>query len=183
MRCAVLPCFAGFLLGAAPPPLSFTPLEPGLAPAANEYQSIWEEDGARILAAMEQVTGLDYPAAPIEVLVRRGPPMTSYDGRTIRMRASYSPLYKKAALIHELGHRLSFLLPRTAELDDHRVLNLFLYDVWTDLYGQAFADRMVSIERRIGGRYDYDAAWTWALAMTREERQARLRALRAGRAG
>ena len=25
--------------------------------------------------------------------------------------------------------------------------------------------------------YDYDAAWTWALSMTREERQARLRAL------
>ena len=39
---------------------------------------------------------------------------------------------------------------------------------------------MVAIERRIPGRYDYDAAWTWALAMTREE-QARLRALRAPR--
>jgi hypothetical protein len=77
-----------------------------------------------------------------------------------------------------LGHRLSFLLPRTAELDDHRLLYLFLYDVWTDLYGRDFADRMVSIERRIPGGYDYDAAWTWALAMTRAERQARLRALR-----
>jgi hypothetical protein len=68
-------------------------------------------------------------------------------------------------------------LPRSAELDDHRLLDLFLYDVWTDLYGQAFADRMVSIERRIGPAYE--AAWTWALAMTREQRQARLAALRA----
>ena len=62
------------------------------------------------------------------------------------------PLYKKATLVHEMGHRLSFLLPRTAELDDHRLLYLFLYDVWTDLYGRAFADRMVAIERRIGPR-------------------------------
>jgi hypothetical protein len=59
---------------------------------------------------------------------------------------------------------------------DHRLL-LFLYDVWTDLYGKDFAHRMVAIERRIPDRYNYDAAWTWALAM-REERQARIRALR-----
>ena len=110
------------------------------------------------------------------MIVHEGAPMTAYDGRTIRLRAGYSPLYKKATLVHEFGHRLSFLLPRTADLDDHRLLYLFLYDVWTDLYGRAFADRMVSIERRIPGRYDYDAAWTWALAMTRAERQARLRA-------
>ena len=37
-------------------------------------------------------------------------------------------------------------------------------------------DRMVRLERRIGP--EYDGAWAWALAMTREERQARLRALR-----
>jgi hypothetical protein len=35
---------------------------------------------------------------------------------------------------------------------------------------------MVSIERRIGPAYE--AAWAWALAMSREQRQARLRALR-----
>jgi hypothetical protein len=37
---------------------------------------------------------------------------------------------------------------------------------------------MARIERRIPGRYDYDAAWTWALAMTREGRRTRLMALR-----
>jgi hypothetical protein len=165
-------------LCAAAPPLSFVPQQPRFAAAADEYRRIWEADGARIVAALEAATGLDFPATPIEMIVRDGAPMTSYGGRTIRLRAGYSPLYKKATLVHELGHRLSFLLPRTAELDDHRLLYLFLYDVWTDLYGRQFADRMVSIERRIPGRYDYDAAWTWALAMTRAERRARLRALR-----
>jgi hypothetical protein len=177
-RAAVL-LFAGLMLSGAAPPLTFTPLAPEFVPAADEYRRIWNEEGARISAALERVAGLEFPAAPIEVIVRRGPPMASYDGRTIRMRAGYSAAYKRAALIHELGHRLSFLLPREPGLDDHRVLDLFLYDVWTDLYGEAFAERMVAIERRIAGRYDYDSAWAWALAMSREQRQARLAALRA----
>ena len=168
-------CWA--LLCAAAPPLSFRPAEPRFAIAADEYRAIWDSDGARIVAALEAATGLAFPAAPIEMIVHAGAPMAAYDGRTIRLRAGYSPAYKKATLVHELGHRLSFLLPRDPELDDHRLLYLFLYDVWTDLYGRDFADRMVAIERRIPGRYDYDAAWTWALAMTREERRARLRAL------
>lgn len=175
-RLTALACWA--LLCAAAPPVSFAPTEPRFAPAAADYRAIWDQDGARIVAALEAATGLTFPPTPIEMIVRAGAPMTAYDGRTIRLRADYSPNYKRATLVHELGHRLSFLLPRTAELDDHRLLDLFLYDVWTDLYGQAFADRMVAIERRIPGRYDYDAAWTWTLAMTREERQARLRALR-----
>ena len=164
------------LLCAAAPPVIFVPREPRFAAGADEYRAIWRREGPRIAAALEAATGLTFPATPIEALVSDAPPMAAYDGRTIRLRAGYSALYKKATLVHELGHRLSFLLPRAAGLDDHRLLYLFLYDVWTDLYGQPFADRMVSIERRIGPRYD--AAWTWALAMTREERQERLRALR-----
>ncbi len=166
------------LLCAAAPPLAFTPSEPRFAGAADEYRLIWEAEGERMVAALEGASGLAFPTAPIEAIVRAGAPMTSYDGRTIRLRADYSPAYKRATLVHELGHALAARLPRTAGLDNHRLLYLFLYDAWTDLYGPDFADRMVSIERRIPGRYDYDAAWSWALAMTREERQARLREVR-----
>lgn len=166
------------LLAAAAPPMSFVPQTPRFATAADEYRAIWETDGPRIVAALEAATGLRFPATPVEAIVNDSPPMTAYGGRSMRLRAAYSPDYKKATLVHELGHLLSFALPRNAGLDDHRLLYLFLYDVWTDLYGRAFADRMVAIERRIPGGYDYDAAWTWALAMTREERQARLAALR-----
>ncbi|HEU0099888.1 MAG TPA: hypothetical protein VFQ67_14080 [Allosphingosinicella sp.] len=176
MRSVLLAPAAGFLLGAAAPPVSFTPVSPEFAEAAGEYRRLWRAEGDRIVAAMEAATGLAFPAARVDAIVSEGRPMASFDGRTIRLRASYSPAYKKATLAHELGHRLAFTLPRRDGLDDHRLLYLFLYDVWTDLYGQAFADRMVSIERRIGPAYD--SAWTWALAMTREERQARLAALR-----
>jgi len=168
-------------LCAATPPVAFAPSAPRFASAADDYRAIWERDGARIVAALERTSGLSFPDAPIAVSVGEGPPMTAYGGQAMRLRAGYAPAYKTATLVHEMGHVLAFQLPRTAGLDDHRALYLFLYDAWTDLYGQAFADRMANIERRIPGRYDYDAAWTWALAMTREERQARLRALRAMR--
>jgi hypothetical protein len=168
------------LLCAAAPPLKFVPVDPRFAAGSAEYARIWASDGERIVQAMEKVSGLRFPDAPIDVIVSEGRPMTSFDGRLIRLRAGYSPDYKKATLVHELGHRLALLLPRTSGLDDHRLLYLFLYDVWTDLYGQAFADRMVSIERRIPDPYDYDAAWSWALGQSREQRQERLRALREG---
>lgn len=168
----------GALLSAAAPRMMFVPQNPHFAAAAAEYRAIWQSDGTRIVAALEAATGLRFPAAPVEAIVNDSSPMTAYGGRSMRLRAAYSPDYKKATLVHELGHLLSFAFPRNAGLDDHRLLYLFLYDVWTDLYGRAFADRMVAIERRIPGRYDYDAAWSWALAMTREERQTRLAALR-----
>jgi hypothetical protein len=166
---------AALLIGAAPP-LSFTPVSPRLAPAAADYRRLWQAEGPGMVAAMEAVTGLTFPPGPIDVIVSPGRPMTAYDGRTLWLRTDYSPDYKKATLVHELGHRLALTLRDHGGLDDHRLLYLFLYDVWTDLYGRLFADRMVSIERRIGP--SYDSAWTWALAMTREERQAKLTALR-----
>jgi len=159
------------------PPVSFEPLAPEFAEAAAEYAAIWQAEGPEIVAALEAHSGLPFPDEPLEALVRRGPPMTSLDGRTMRLSASYSSRYKRATLVHEMGHRLLAGLPRPAGLDDHRLLYLFLYDVWVDLYGRDFADRMVWVERQIPGPYDYDAAWTWALAMTQEERQALLRSL------
>ncbi len=175
MRAILLASAAGFLLCAADPPVSFTPVSPEYAEAADEYRGLWRAEGPRIVAAMEAATGLAFPDSRVDAIVSEGRPMASFDGRTIRLRASYSPAYKKATLAHEIGHRLAFALPRTAGLDDHRLLYLFLYDVWTDLYGREFAERMVSIERRIGP--SYESAWAWALAMTRKERQARLKEL------
>ncbi|HEX8217129.1 MAG TPA: hypothetical protein VF577_06670 [Allosphingosinicella sp.] len=173
-----LTALAGMLCAAAPP-IGFFSAGPEFDEATEEYRRIWAEEGERIAAALERNSGLVFPPTAIEALISQAPPMMAYDGRTLRLRASYSPAYKRATLVHELGHRLSFLLPRTGELDDHRLLYLFLYDAWTDLYGEPFAARMAGIESSIPGDYDYAAAWRWALSMTRADRHARLRALRA----
>ena len=142
------------VLGAAAPPLSFVPLAPGDAEGASEYRRLWEAEGSRIVAALEATAGVEFPQAPIEVLVRDGPPMTAYDGRTIRLRANCSPRCRLGTFTHELGHRLALELPRAEGVDDHRLLYLFLSDAWSDLYGRDFADRMVAMERRIPGPYD-----------------------------
>jgi hypothetical protein len=166
------------LLGAAAPPVTFTPLELRFAGTADYYRQLWRSEGPRIVAALERVSGFVFPARPLEIILRDGRPMTGFGCSAIRLRGTYTGPIATGTLIHELGHCLAALVPQTDGIDDHRLLYLFLYDVWTDLYGRDFADRMVSLERRIPSGYDYDAAWTWALAMTREERQARLRALR-----
>ena len=89
----------------------------------------------------------------------------------MKLRASYPEDVKKATLLHELGHRLiSQLTNRPKEIDEHRVLFLYLYEVWTNLYGSRFADDMVEVEKKRRGRYDYESAWMWALAMSKGER-------------
>jgi hypothetical protein len=76
-------------------------------PAAAEYDRIWKDDGPRIAATLEAVSGLRSPAAGIDAIVSEARPMTSYDGRRIRLRAAIRRPYKKATLVHELGHRLA----------------------------------------------------------------------------
>lgn len=169
-------------LAAAAPVMTFTPQRPRFEPATLEYRQIWSEEGERMIAAMETETGLIFPAPEIAVTVLEGVSWAGRDSRRMHMRASYSTEEKKGALVHELGHFLVGPIPERlrAEVGEHRLLNLFLYDVWTDLYGRDFADRRVEFERRKGRRYR--AAWAWALAMSREERRARLQALRAAAA-
>jgi hypothetical protein len=162
----------------AGPALTFRAIHQATDPATDEYRQLWCAEGARVIATMERVTGYRYPGGAVDVLVSNNTPMTAFGGRSMALKASYPQYYKRATLVHELGHRLAFTMPRTADLDEHRMLYLFLYDVWSDLYGAAYAEGMVDIERRIKGRYDYAAAWDWALSMTRGERQARLKALR-----
>ncbi|QAY76815.1 hypothetical protein [Sphingosinicella sp. BN140058] len=164
------------MLAAAAPPLTFVPVESHYATAAAEYEAIWRADGARIVAALEGTSGLVFPEQPIEVMVSDGRPFAYYNSNRIRLRAGYSPAYKKATLMHELGHRLSFQLLGLDGIDDHRLLYLFLHDAWAQVYGPEFADRMSAIERRLPGSYDAD--WGWALSLSREERQAELKARR-----
>jgi hypothetical protein len=90
------------------------------------------------------------------------------------LRASYPTDVKRSALAHEHGHRLIVQLTnRPPDLDEHRVLFLFLYEVWETLWGKDFADEQVRIESGRTGLYDYRSAWQWALSISREERAAR----------
>jgi hypothetical protein len=54
--------------------------------------------------------------------------------------------------------------------EPHAALFLWLYDVWIAMFGQAFADEQVEVEKRRRG--PYPAAWDAATRLSRDERRA-----------
>lgn len=151
--------------------------------AVREYEQLWQQEGARIIEMMEGVSGLTFVTAEyadtlITANVLEASSFSGFRASPMRMRASYSPDTKRATLVHELGHRLQANLFRREE-ESHPPLFLWIYDVWVALWGPRFADEQVIVERRRGG--PYPAAWDSALALTREQRAARWRAIRAAR--
>jgi hypothetical protein len=143
--------------------------------ATEEYRQIWQAEGDRIIAAIEQVTGLKYPEKEFNAIVFEGVSESGVGNIPMKLRASYPTAIKKATLMHEIGHRhLSQVRKRPKDIDEHRLLFLWLYDAWTKMYGQAFAEDAVKVESARTGLYDYETAWKWALAMTPNERASRL---------
>jgi hypothetical protein len=158
---------------------------PYLIAAADEYRQIWEEHGSKIVACLEDTTMLTFTESEIDATVFDGVSQS----QPLKLRASHPPEVKLATLAHELGHRLLTGRPplirwlRTVEAADrsrevHKILDLFLFDAWTDLYGADFARHQVEVESR--WRPLYRDAWAWALALDRPTRQATLHALLAG---
>jgi len=169
---------------AAPPVrIAFVPQSAEVATAVAEYESIWAEHGRRVAEAIERKSGLrfvtpEYADTAIAANVVEAPSNSGYRDRPMRLRASYTRATKLATLIHELGHRLQSGLFREDE-EEHQYLFLWVYDVWVELQGKAWADEQVAIERRRGARYV--RAWDEALRFTAAQRAERWRTLVAER--
>ena len=156
--------------------MTFSPQEktPVFNAAVDEYRAIWSAEGNRIIGGMEQISKLKFPEKGVKAQIYEGPSFSGRGGAPMRLRASYESDEKKGTLVHELGHRMNAQLTiRPQELDEHRLLFLYLYDLYVDLYGKEFADKEVAFGKTLKGLYDYEAAWNWAMAMTREERLAK----------
>jgi hypothetical protein len=164
--------------------LRFVPASDAFAAAAREYEQIWAAEGARIVAAMEQVSGLSFvydqfADTSITATVLEKASSSGFRDRSgMELRASYPPDTKRATLVHELGHRLMAGLYRRDE-EEHGALFLWLYDVWVALYGKTSADEQVAVERRRRG--PYLQAWDEVLIISAEERAIRWRAILADR--
>jgi hypothetical protein len=158
--------------------LVFEPEDKRFDQAVEEYRKVWASEGKRIIDGLESVSGLRFKEKEVRAIVYEGASNSGPPNGPMKMRASYPADVKKATLAHELGHRMNFqLTTRPKDVDEHRILFLYLYDVWEKLYGKDFADEQVKIERGRKGLYDYDSAWTWALSMSKEERASRFRAV------
>jgi hypothetical protein len=156
-----------------------------LLPVVQEAQKIWASEGDRIIQAMEDVSGLKFEEKAIVVIVHRAPSVSGAPIPTspLKLNARY-PV--RMSLVHELGHRLNASqirnLPKDwptghGGLDSHKLLNLFLYDVWVRLYGSEVADQWVQTEKQWAdlGFGFIKEAWEWALALGEQGRASKLR--------
>lgn len=149
--------------------------KPELISATFIYRKIWQEEGDKIVDSYLKIAGLNFTEKEFNAIIYEGV------SRSVPLcfRASYSDEQKLATIIHELGHRLLIGngLPQRDNITEiHKDLNLVLYDVWTDLYGQEFADRNVEVES--ARTSFYKEAWEWALAMDKQQRQEAFKKLR-----
>lgn len=154
--------------------MTFTAQADTFTNAAEAYRRAWADEGSRIVDTMERVTGLTFREKHVKAVVFEGPSQSGGGDRPMYLRASNAPEVKRATLVHEHGHRLiAQLRNRPRDLDEHRVLFLFLYDVWESLWGKDLADRQVLFESGLRGIYDYETAWKWALSLNKLERASR----------
>jgi len=157
--------------------LTFTaePDAPSLVRAVSAYQQLWAAEGERILDRIETLTGLRFAERRMSARVLEGPSRS----HPLVLRASYDDDTKLATLVHELLHRVLSTggtdRPASREgqesLREHELVDLFLFDAWTDLYGEDFARRHVERESQL--RPMYGEAWKRTLLMDRSARSAR----------
>ena len=147
----------------------FIPATAALPYAARAYREIWDENGERIVAALETRTCLPFPETSVTAMVDDAVSHSGGPDRPMRLRASYMLDVKKSTLVHELGHRhLWQLAARLDDIDGHMTLYLVLDRVWADVWGENFADERVAGEANWGA--DYAAAWDWARSLSSEQR-------------
>lgn len=140
--------------------------------AADEYREIWSEDGDRIVRGLNEETGLTLGESRIRVIVHEGISRSGLGDRPMRLRASYPTETKRATLVHELGHRYLVVLDSDTRYSDvHYPLSLLLHRVWSDLWGEAFAQEQAQVETERSSRYR--RAWDWTLSMPEKERTAK----------
>jgi len=145
--------------------------EDALIQASEDYQNIWDNEGEDIVSKIAEISNLKFIEKYINAVVFEGMSFS----HPLSLRASYTAETKKATLIHELCHRLTFgnnlkhpTDNENLQLTIHKKINLILYDIWVELYGEKFADEQVEIESK--RQPFYKEAWNWALKYSKSER-------------
>lgn len=159
---------------------------PELIKAAADYQRLWDAHRERILERFRAATGLTHAEGLINAVVWHGGSETC----PLRFRAvppdwdGQVDEFRRGVIIHELSHRLirgnraRLGMPPyrpDRQLENHELIDLFLYDVWTDVFGEDFARRRVAAESRLQPFYSH--AWEATLALDRTGRAAKLKSL------
>jgi hypothetical protein len=153
---------------------------PELMAAAAGYQRLWDAHRERIVTQFKMVAGLDFAEGLINAIVWDGGGFAT----PLRFRNHPDEEFRLGTIIHELSHRLIRgnrarlgMPPSRPELvrENHELIDLFLFDVWCDLFGEDFARRRVAVESA-ANEYSRDA-WQATLTLDRTGRAAKLKTL------
>lgn len=152
----------------------FVASAPHFQAATVDYRKVWEEDGSRILEALNRYSGVTLPDGRIEVIVFEGESNSGRRGGPVRLRASYPEAVKRATLAHELLHRhLDEIRGIEACYSEvHDLMAVILFEVWSELWGREFAHAQAAVES--GRSKRYRASWSKALAMGESHRRAEI---------
>jgi hypothetical protein len=153
--------------------------KPEFEKAAKEYAKIWSEERERITKVIEKISGLKFKEKIINAII--------YDEISysvpLKLQADISAKHKMGTLTHELCHRLvvgnniKIKAGKTYNswtLAIHKHIDLILYDIWVELYGEDFAKKEIGYEISLWtgkGISPYKTAWDWALKMIKQQRR------------
>ena len=167
------------------PALRFFAADPQHGEFADSARKLWQVDGSRVIAALQAASGLRFRDQEITVIMRGATASSGAAGNPnspLRLDLRYPILM---SLTHELGHRLNAQLTHLPPelksghggLDAHKLLYLYLYEVWVQLYGTQTADTWRDTERGWADLgYEFiRTAWDWAMALGPEGRARKFR--------
>ncbi len=138
--------------------------------AALEYKKIWKKDGIKIIKLIGKYSGQKFKTKEINALTCN---QVSYSSPLL-LESGLTKNIKEGVIVHELLHRLlvenNYRLPNKNFTENvHRIIDLILFDIWVELFGEKLAKE--NMKHEIGyGCLDYKKAWDWALSFSKEER-------------
>ena len=138
-----------------------------------EYEALWQVHCEKIQFSFKMITGLSFKEDTIDSIV--GDYESNFAGNALNepMLFRFSVRHKLGTIFHELAHRLlleyQFQYGGILE-NNHELIDLFLYDVIQESFGESAARERVNYECTFPG-LEIPDAWNKILEHSRSKRQ------------
>lgn len=136
------------------------------------FNSFWNKEGNAIISKWQEITKLNFYEKEINAVVGN----FKSQSHPFSLRFDTDADIKKATLVHELGHRILHKrvkgMRQKTSLERHMFLDLVLFDVLTELYGEEFTTKVIAWDshlRKESGSSLYEEAWNWTLQFKDKE--------------
>lgn len=144
-----------------------------------EYEALWYVYGEKIQSSFKMITTLPFIEDTVKAIV--GDYESNFAGNALNepMLFRFSVRHKLGTIFHELAHR--FLLEYQFQYvgileNDHELIDLFLYDVIQDSFGESAAQERVNYECTFP-ELEIPNAWNKVLEYSKSKRQELMKAV------